>query len=431
MTTNHFINYKSFQLPNGLKVILSPLEQTKAVTLLLLLPVGSRYENRQNNGVSHFIEHLFFKGTNKRPKTIDIAKELDAVGAEYNAFTYKDHTGYYIKLNADKLELAFDMLSDMLFDSKFDLAEIERERGVIVEEINMYEDNPLLLIGDLFESVVYPGSTLGWDIAGPRKVIRQIPPQAIKAYRDRFYATNRMVLSLAGKFDEASVRRLLNKYFAVNKPEPKVSYRPFKKPQTKPQLLVHFKATEQVQLCLGFPSWHYNDPRNITLSVLSAILGGNMSSRLFIEVRERRGLAYFVKTGASIYQDTGNFFIQAGLDKSRMAEAIQVIIQELISLKTLAVAAEELNKGKEFIKGKLILEFEDSEAVADWFGKQQMFKRRILTPKQIFAKIDRVNNRQIMAVARQLFQRKKLNLAVIGPFKRAEQFKRIIKHCEL
>jgi len=421
--------YQKLKLKNGLKLILAPLHETKAVTVLVLLPVGSRYETKDINGVSHFIEHLMFKGTAKRPTSLDITKELDSVGAEYNAFTSKDHTGYYVKIAADKIELAFDILSDMLFNSKFDSVEINKERGVIVEEINMYEDNPMIYVESIFESTVFGDTPLGRDTAGPRVVIKNISRQKIVSYKKKFYQPARMVLAVAGNFSKPQILRLSQKYFnsSSGAASRQSGFIKFKASQARPQVKIFYKNTEQVQVCLGFPGYSLKDDKIFSLYVLAVILGGNMSSRLFTIVREKHGLAYFIKAATSAYVDIGALVIQSGLDKSRIKQAISLILSELQRVKTEGVLAEELKSAKEFLKGKLILDLEDSENVADWFGKQELLLGRIYTPEEKIKKVMAVTDRQIKKTAQELFRQSKLNLAIIGPFKNKSEFLKLLK----
>lgn len=410
--------YQKTKLKNGLTLITSPLKETKAVTVLVLLPVGSRYETKNINGVSHFIEHLLFKGTKKRPTSLDISKELDSVGAEYNAFTAKDHTGYYVKLTASKIELAFDILSDMIFNSVFDSQEIKRERGVIIEEINMYEDNPLLFLGTLFEQTVYGDNSLGWMISGPKKVIRNITRQQILNYKEKFYSPSNIVLTVAGNFDKKKVKDLSQKYFGNNvSKKKKISFKKIKINQTKQRVNLKFRKTEQVQVALGFPAISIKDQKLYSLYLLAVILGGNMSSRLFTEVREKRGLAYYIRTDISAYQDTGAFLVHAGLDKTRISQAISIILNELKKIREHGVTAKELKSAKEFLKGKIVLELEDSESVADWYSKQELLLDKILTPEQRMKKIFAVTQNQVKKIAQQIIDEKKLNLALIGPIK--------------
>jgi predicted Zn-dependent peptidase len=422
------MSHSKIKLSNGLTVITAPLAETKAVTVLVYIPVGSRFEKKDNNGVSHFIEHLMFKGTKRRPSSTDITKELDAVGAEFNAFTGKEYTGYYIKAAAEHIELAFDVLSDMLFASVFDQAEIDKERGVILEEINMYEDNPLMYVDNIFENIVYQDHPLGRLIIGPREVIKNVARKNILTYRDTFYSPRNMFITVAGKCTTSQVGRLSKKYFGQRAATfKKTAFTKFRSKQAAPRVSIMRKDTEQIQLCLGFPAYGLTDKRLAALTLLSVVLGGNMSSRLFVSVREKHGLAYFVKAAAEAYQDTGSFIVQAGLDKKRLHQAISLIMEELKKVCDRGVTNHELATAKDFVRGKLVLGLEDSEAVADWFGKQQMLLGKLETPEQKLKKLDRVTADQIKKVANEVFDDSKINLAVIGPFDSDKQFMPLLR----
>lgn len=419
--------YKKFTFPSGLRLITAPSKATKAVTVFVIFGVGSRYENEKINGASHFIEHLMFKGTKKRPTTLDISKELDGVGAEFNAGTAKDWTCYYIKINSEKIELAMDVLSDMLYNSKFDNKEINKERGVIIEEINMYHDNPLMYIEDLLEMTMYQKSTLGWEIAGPRSVIEKVSRRQMIDYMKEYYSPNNTVIGLAGNVP-AGAKILVEKYFHVaghKKSEPE-SFEKFTFTQNKPQVNLNYKKTEQVQLAIGFPGFSYFDKKVFALSLLTIILGGNMSSRLFISVRERKGLAYFVRCYPSVYQDTGNCIIQAGLDKKRMAEALKVIFNELKKIKKYGVSSQELKKAKDYLRGNLILSLEDSSHLAEFFAKQEILQNKIYTPEEKMKIFDRVTAGDIKKVAKEIFRKELCSLALIGPFNDKKFFEKFI-----
>ncbi|MDO8560055.1 MAG: pitrilysin family protein [bacterium] len=420
--------YQKTKIPNGPLLLTAPRSGTAAITLLVLVPVGSRHETKDINGSSHFCEHLMFKGTKKRPTSLDLTKELDAVGAEYNAYTSKDHTGYYIKASADHLELAYDILSDMVRNSVFDAKEVDKERGVIVEEINMYEDNPLMHVENLFEEAVFgKDHPMGWNIAGPREVIKTVPRDRLYQYYQAHYHPQRMVIALAGKFSQAKVVALTKKHFtAESKPPVAGTYAAFKGVQDKPRVIVSHKATEQVQLCLGYPAYPYGHKDLPALTLLSVILGGNMSSRLFASVREKHGLAYFIRASTSPYQDTGAFVVQAGLDKARLEQAITLILEELKKVVAAGVTAKELSDAKDFLQGKVVLELEDSAHLAEWYGKQQLLTGKLKTPEQRLAELKKVKLADVQRVAVDVFDRKRVNLALIGPYEYEEPFLKLL-----
>lgn len=413
---------KRTKLKNGTKVLLVPVDSTKAVTLLILFPVGSRNEHSKINGSSHFIEHMMFKGTKKRPATIDISRELDSVGAEYNAFTGKDHTGYYIKTTAEHADLAVDMLADMLFNSKFDKVEMDRERKVIIEEIHMYEDNPMMFVEELMEQLLYEGNSLGWRISGTREDMQTMTRIDVMAHHDLHYRPSKMIVVMAGNLPKNPLKLLEQKFGVIKEPKrdlPK-AFSTFKMDAKKfasPKLKLNFKETEQVQLSVGFPAYSLEDPRLPALQLLGVILGGGMSSRLFVEVRERRGLCYFVKAGTNVYQDTGAFVIQSGLTRGRIEEAIKVIMAELSKAAKNGVTEEELKRAKENLKGRTLLALEGSDEQADFYGKQELFKKKVLSPEEKLARFFAVKRQDVQKAAKDIFHTNRIRAAMIGPLK--------------
>lgn len=398
------------------------------MTLLVLCRVGSRYETKDINGVSHFIEHLMFKGTKKRPNTQIISRELDRYGAEYNAYTDKDVTGYYIKMDAAKTPLAVDMLHDMLFHSLYDAKEIDRERGVIVEEINMYEDNPRMHIDDILEEALFPNSTLGWNIAGPREVIKTVPREKLIAYRDAYYVPERMTVVVAGKI-VPGVMSLLEKSFGsvhghAGKDEPFDRFCPPAK--LHDPVAYQEKNTEQVQLGLAFHGLPLGHDDLAAASLLATILGGTMSSRLFIQIRERRGLCYSVGASHQAREDVGIFSILSGLDKKRVPEAVKAILDEVKKTIKTPVTAEELRRAKDHIRGRTMLAFEDSATQAEWYGKQWLFQKKTETPEEKMKRFEKVTAGQVKRVAQQIFRPELMASAVIGPFGKKEHVEKLM-----
>ncbi|MFH0805128.1 MAG: pitrilysin family protein [Patescibacteria group bacterium] len=416
------MQFSQYKLRNGIRVILAPLQETKAVTVLVLVKVGSRYEPRRLNGSSHFVEHLMFKGTRKRPTSLAITRELDGIGAEYNAFTSKDHTGYYIKASAENLPLALEMLSDMIFRSQFRVQEVERERGVIIEEINMYNDNPLMNLDDLFEDTVYGDQPLGWNISGPKEVIQRVTRKDILGYYRQHYRPASMLVGVAGQLNGVA-KELVERYFGSQPSHGRASpFSPIRHRQRKPQVKVKYKDTEQVQLGLGFPSYAYGHPKLYALYLMSVVLGGNMSSRLFTAIRDRKSLCYFIRSSVNVYEDTGNLMVQAGLDKKRIPEAIRAILEELSRVRRQGVTPRELHKARAYLKGKLMLELEASDHVVSWLARQELLQNRILTPAEQVKQLERVTLSDIRLVAKDIMQTKKLNLALIGPSRKPDAF---------
>lgn len=394
-----------------------PKKNTKAITLLVLFKVGSRYEAPKLAGASHFIEHMMFKGTKRRPTTLDISRELDEVGAEYNAFTGKDLTGYYIKSAGQHFNLGLDILSDMLFNSKFDSKEFKREKGVIVEEIRMYFDNPMFHIEDMIENLVFKGNTLSRNIAGNAKSVLKMSRKAMLDFKNKYYQPKNTVVVAAGDIKKDALKLIKNYFGAPGKRQFIKGFEKFSQIQKTNRFDFLRKKTEQVQLAIGFPAYCYLDKKLPALNLLSIILGGTMSSRLFTEVRERRGLAYFVKTEIQPYEDTGIFTIRAGLDPKRLNEAVQVISKEIYKIKKEGVTEEELRRAKKTIQGRMALALEDSSALASFYGKQEILEGKIKTPEDKLEEVKKVTVKDVERVAREIFDRSKLSLAIISPKK--------------
>jgi predicted Zn-dependent peptidase len=417
------------RLKNGIPVIMVPQDGVASMTFMVFVKVGSRYEEQEINGASHFIEHLMFKGTKRRRTSLAITKELDRYGAEYNAFTSKDLTAYYVKMDATHTALAVDLLHDMLFSSRFDKQEIERERGVIVEEINMYEDNPASHMSDLLEQALFPNSSLGWNIAGPRETIRTISPEALKNYHKRYYIPSRLTLTLAGKIDKQAWDLLENTFGSLV--EPKVpadgSFAPFEKPETEVHALAfQQKKIEQVQLGLAFYGLPHGHAQGPAMRLLGTILGGSMSSRLFMEVREKRGLCYSVSAGHYGFEDTGMFTVAAGLDRTRLPEALSAIWQELEKTKKTLVTLDELQRAKDHIRGKWTLSLEDSANQADWYGRQLIFQGKVTSPEERIKLVDAVTATDIRQLAKQIFDSRCMGVSVVGPYKSKKEVEKIV-----
>ena len=424
------MNHTENTLKNGISVLSIPQESTDATTILVLVKAGSRLEDDKNNGISHFIEHLLFKGTKKYPNTTVLSRTLDAVGADFNAYTSKDHTGYYIKLQSEKLELALSVLSDMIYNPLFEAKEIERERGVILEEINMYEDNPMLSATDVFEGLIYGEKTsLGRDIIGTKDTIKKMSREQILLYKSEWYRPDTIEIVLSGKLpNNKKLTNLLDTYFVQDgfSDEKKEDLSKMKMQQSEPRVAIKKKDTEQVHLVLGLPAYHYTHEDRLPLAVANKILGGGMSSRLFINIRERQGLCYYIKSSFDPYADTGAWYVRAGLDKNRINEAITRILEEFKKLKDKGVTDEELQEAKDGVRGSMIVQLEDSLAVADFYGKRKLLTGEVISPQEALARIDAVTHKDIERVVTDLLIPEKLNLAVVGSFDDKERFKKLL-----
>jgi predicted Zn-dependent peptidase len=421
------MKYKKNILNNGLRVITVPMQNTQTVTVIIMVGVGSRYEKDSEAGLSHFIEHMFFKGTKKRPTTLDISSELDAVGGEYNAFTAKDKTGYFAKVDARHINTALDVVSDIYLNSKIEEKEIEKEKGTIIQELNMFEDTPIRRVADVFEESLYGNNSLGRPVEGFKKTIRSFKRNNFVNYLNDHYVANDTVICVAGKFNEREAVKKIKDFFSGMKKGKKPEFKKVAERQAKPEVKIKYKKTDQTHLILGNRAYHQEHKDRFALGLLSVILGGNMSSRLFIEVREKRGLAYYVRTGTESYRDAGYIATQAGVEHNNLDLALKTILNEYKKIKESKVSEKELKKAKDFIRGQSVMNFESSDEVAMFFIDQELRRRKIMTLPDIFKKIDAVTVSDIQRVARDVFQDKKLNLAIIGPYKDGSKLKKILK----
>ena len=418
--------FKLDTLGNSLRVLTAPMESSQSVTCAIMLAAGSRYETEDTNGIAHFAEHMFFKGTERRPTARDISKEIDAIGGEFNAFTGKEYTGYYVKCAAESRDIALDVLIDMLRNSKFDSEEIEREKGVIIEEMNMYYDTPRDFISGVYEELLYGDQPLGWDIIGRKETVRGATRDTFTSYVDRWYRPARIVLGVGGNVGDdllARTEELLGDLSAADTGEPAPVQL---SANGASRVKVHTKQSDQAHICLGVHSYPLEHPDRYILQVLSTVLGGGMSSRLFTEVRERRGLAYYVYGLNHSYTDAGTLYAQAGVDINRIDDAVTTIANELRKIADESVPQDELDKSKSFVKGRFILQLETSQGLIMFGLRREVLEGKTPDPEEILAEIDKVTVEEVQRVARDVIEQRGLNLAVIGPFDDAERFEKLL-----
>ena len=420
------MEYNKTTLKNGLRILTVPMKGTQTATVMLMVGVGSRYESEKQAGLSHFIEHMLFKGTIKRPTAQSISEELDSIGGEFNAFTAKDKTAYYAKVDSRHITKALDVVADIFLNSKLEQVEIDRERGPILQELSMYEDEPRRSVGDEFEKMLYADQPLGRQILGYKKTISDVNRKDFVAYMKKHYNASETVICVAGKFNEKEIISQIGSHFAAFQKGAKTSMKKVIEKQAEPKVHLKFKKTDQTHLILGARAYHQNHKDRYVLALLSIILGGNMSSRLFIEIRERRGLAYFVHTSVDTYQDCGYIGTQAGVDHKKVQQTLTAILNEYKKISTEIVDEKELQKAKDYVKGRAVMGFEASDDMAMFFIDQEMHKEKIMTPKEIFAKIDAVTVADILRVARDVFKNEKLNLAIVGPHKNSKELEKIL-----
>jgi predicted Zn-dependent peptidase len=391
---------------------------------MVMLAAGSRYETPETNGIAHFSEHMFFKGTPRRPSARDIAGEIDAIGGEFNAFTGKEYTAYYVKCAAEHRDVALDVIVDMLRNSRFDSEEIEREKGVIVEEMNMYFDTPRDYIGGVYEQLLYGDQPLGWDIIGRKETVRNATRETFTSYLDRWYHPSRMVLGLGGRVGGDALERateLLGDLAPAETGEPGPV-----QPHANGRVQLFTKQSDQAHVILGVPSYPLEHPDRYALQLLSTVLGGGMSSRLFTEVRERRGLAYYVFGLNHSYTDAGSLYAQAGVDIQRIDEAVTTILTELRAIAADAVPADELEKSRNFAKGRFVLQLEAPQGLILFGLRREVLERRAPDLEEVLDGLNAVTAGDVQRVAQDLIADEQLRLAVIGPFDDADRFERLL-----
>ncbi len=414
-------------LKNGLRVVVVPMKDNPTVTVLVLVEAGSKYETKKVNGISHFLEHMCFKGTSKRLKAIDISKELDALGSEYNAFTAQEYTGYYAKSDAKHFKQVFDIVSDIYLNSTFPKEEMEKEKGVIIEEINMYEDMPHRHVQDLMMKLLYGDQPAGWNIAGEKKNILGMVREDFVKYKSEHYVPSATVIMVAGQVTEKNVLDEVKRVFSELPNTKKFPKLKVKEKQSKPEVLVKFKKTDQTHFVLGVRTYDLFSKHNAALTVLGGVLGGGMSSRLFQKLREEMGVGYYVRAHNDAYTDHGFLQISAGVDNKRIDEVLRAVLDECNKLKIQVVDEEELNKVKEMLIGNMKLGLEGSDDIANFYGGQELLKREVKDAEEKAKQVRAVTVKDIQNLARQIFKDKSLNLALIGPFKDKTKFLKSLK----
>jgi predicted Zn-dependent peptidase len=410
------MKFKKTSLKNGLRVITVPMKDSLTVTALVLVETGSKYETKEINGISHFLEHMCFKGTPKRPTNMMISEELDSIGAQYNAFTGHEYTGYYAKAEAKHFSKILDVVSDVYLNPLFDEGEIEKEKGVIAGEINMYEDLPNRKVDDVFTELLYGDQPAGWPITGGKDVIKKFTRKDFINYRKKHYVAKGTLVVVAGNINEGKAIRAIKEKFSGISTAPKGKKTRVRESQAQPKISLFNKKTDQTHLVLGVRSFDAYNKNNPALAVLSGILSAGMSSRLFQKIRNEMGVGYRVSAGNDTYTDHGVFEVSTGVDNNRATEVVSAIMSELKRLKTEKVSDVELKKVKDNITGSMVLGLESSDSFAEFYGIQEIMKKPILKPADMEKKINTVTAEEVQKVASLIFTNKKLNLAIVGPF---------------
>jgi predicted Zn-dependent peptidase len=420
------MQFNKTTLGNGLRIVTVPMPNSLSATVMVLVETGSNYESKDENGISHLLEHMVFKGTPRRPGPTDISHELDSIGAESNAYTNHQSTGYHAKVAKRHADIALDIIADMFLHPKLDPVELEKEKGVIIEEMRMYRDRPEAVVGDAFMELVYGDQPAGRKVIGEEAIVRAITRERLAAYHGSHYVAEATTVVVAGGIDEASIIASVEKAFAgipTAKKSPKPAVHDI---QNAPAAAIAAKTTDQTHLVLGVRSVPVGDERRYALLVLGTLLGGGFSSRLFVKLREQMGVCYYIYAENSFFIDHGLFTVSAGVDNKRVEEVLEAIMAELRLLRENKPSEAELTKVKNYWSGKFALSLETSDALASYAGSDELFERRIEDPADAIAKIQAVTAEEVMSVAQDIFIEKNLNLALIGPYQAtdADRFKK-------
>ncbi|MDD4062756.1 MAG: pitrilysin family protein [Candidatus Pacebacteria bacterium] len=413
-------------LPNGARLIIAPTKNGKTVTVLALVGVGLKYENKKNNGISHFLEHMYFKGTKKRPNPKSVAETIDKIGGVYNAFTGDEYTGYYAKVASPHFEKGLDWVSDIFLNSKIPDREMTKEKGVIIEEINMIKDHPMRYINTIWTNLLYGDQPAGWDIAGTKETVTSLGRKDLVSYMRNSYVASNTVICISGNISNYDVENLVSKYFANISKKKSIGKELVIENQKDPQMAIERRKTDQAHICLGVRAYSMFHPQRYTLSIISTILGKMMSSRLFVKIREEMGLAYYINTDYDSSTDTGYLVTQVGVDNKKAVAAVTEILKEYKRISSKRVPQDELNKAKENIKGKLAISLESTDAKAYFYGINYLLKNEAPTIEEMFKEIDSVTADDVLSVSKDIFKSEKLNLAIIGSVNKNE-FKNILK----
>jgi predicted Zn-dependent peptidase len=418
--------YERTTLSNGLRVLTAPLPHAQSVACYIMLAAGSRYEDASNRGIAHFAEHMFFKGTKKRPTSRDLTTIVDGMGGEFNAFTSKEYTGYYIRCAGAERDTALDVLVDMIRNSKFDSEELEREKGVILEEMNMYFDTPRDYVSSVYEELLFGDNPLGWETLGKRETVKAATRETFTDYLDHWYTPSRMIVGLAGMVGDDLMPRLEDLLGdlggnGAGTPAPADVVR-----SSEPQVRLHTKDSDQAQICIGVPSYPLTHPDRYALQLLGTVLGTGMSSRLFLEVRERRGLAYYIYGLNSAYTDAGTLFAQGGVDIQRVDEAVSVVTEQFQNMATAVVPSDELEKARALAKGRFVLQTESPNGLLLFGLRREVLEGSAAEPEELLAGLDAVTAEDVQRVAQDLIATQGMRLAVIGPFDDPARFEKLL-----
>ncbi len=403
-------------LEDGLRVATLPMEYMESVAIGIWIRAGGRFEESQNNGISHLLEHLLFKGTANRDM-MTIKQEIEGRGGSFNGFTSEEHTCYLVKVLSKDAELGLDILSDMVLNPKLDKEEMQKEKDVIVEEINMYKDIPSHYVHEILAEMMWPRQPLGFPLAGTAESVRAITRDDLLKYKEAYYNPGNMLVAATGKIEEEVLAELSQKYFRRAASGPISKFQKVILEQNEPVLKLTTKDTEQTHVALGFHAVDRFSPDKHVLSLINIILGANMSSRLFHIVRDEMALCYEISSSIRRYEDCGAFVVSAGVDNKKLVKSLEIILKELARMKREAVSAEELRRAKEYYKGQLLFALEDTMSHMLWLGEKIISNEKDFSVKSILARIEAVTPEDLLRMANDMFKNANMNLAVIGPVK--------------
>jgi len=412
--------YHKTVLPNGLKAMIVDMPYMESVALGVWIGAGGRYENRQNIGMSHYLEHMVFKGT-KTKSTRTIKESIEGIGGSLNGFTDEEMTCYYVKVPKKFISLGLDVLSDMVINPKLSKPDLDKERGVIFEEIKMYRDRPDQHVNQLLAELLWPEHPLGMPLVGTEKTLEKIDKSHMEEFRSRFYAPENIVICACGQIDEDAFLKEVSRHFSRLEKKPSPHFRKFTSRQKKTHFNFSRKETEQTHLTIGFHNVSRFHPDKYTSRLLHIILGGNMSSRLFHEIREKKGLAYDISTSIKHYTDTGAFLIGAGVDNKKLAKSVEIIMRELRKIKKIRIQNDEFQRAKDFYKGQLFMGLEDTLNRMIWVGEKLITKDINYNIDEVIDSINLVTQDMVMELARKIFKANNMNVAMIGPLSKKDQ----------
>lgn len=420
------MQYKKITLPNGLRIIHVPVKGNPSVTVMALVETGSNYESKEENGLSHFLEHMMFKGTFKRPKSSDITRELDGLGAQSNAFTGNEMTGYYAKAEKKNFKKLLEIIADLYLNPTLPKEDLEKERGVILQEISMYEDLPQRKVWNVFAELLYGDTPAGRTILGPVKNIKKFKREDFESYRAKHYTAKKTLVVVAGDVSESELVKEVTKQFKDIKDAKRLGKDKVASAQTEPKLSVFKKKTDQTHLILGFKTKPKSEKERAVLGILSGVLGRGMSSRLFERLREKMGACYYVRASDNEHTDHGYFAISTGVDGKRVEEVVKALLEECKKLTLELVSEAELNKVKDYVSGNMYMGLETTDALVEFYAEQEIIRGSLYEPKHFEESLRKVSSKDVLTVARSLFKIEKLNLAIVGDIENPSRLRKLL-----